>query len=147
MPRIGRHQVFAASQAEQIILAHNATNPLGVDFPTSPAQLGRDPRPSIARQAGANTQAVNLTNWEDAVGDFLNSAKAALDKGLIAEKLERIRLDNVIADFTDRVELTYKKKLRIEMRNDSGLDIVAGPCEWVNSGGLYLQKIVLTSGR
>src|SRR3954466_10793085 len=44
MPRIGRHQVFAASQAEQTILAHNATNPLGVDFPTSPAQLGCDPR-------------------------------------------------------------------------------------------------------
>ena len=42
--RIGCHDEFALAHAQQIALAHQAVDALGIDSPATTAQLGRDPR-------------------------------------------------------------------------------------------------------
>ena len=49
MPRIGGHHELPPPQAEQIVFAHDAMNPLGVHHPAAAPQFGGDPRPPIAR--------------------------------------------------------------------------------------------------
>jgi len=45
---VGRGHELSPPQAQQVVLAHNPTDPLVVHYPSAAAQFRRNPRPAIA---------------------------------------------------------------------------------------------------
>ncbi len=44
---VGGHHELPFPEAEQVVFPHDAANPLGVDLPALPPQLGSEARPSV----------------------------------------------------------------------------------------------------